>query len=89
MKKLILTFALLLTVSFAFATNNIEETLPLEFIEVDLIKVNVNNNIELLTDCFGQAIAALEYYSQFYDFTEDQETELLNIEYALCWLENQ
>lgn len=48
-----------------------------------------SNDLSTFTDCFGEAIEALEYYDNYYDFTPEQETELLNIEYALCWLRNQ
>jgi len=52
MKNLLLTFVLLLTVSFAFAGNEVEETSIVEFEEttyIELVKVDLKTNIDIMS----------------------------------------
>ncbi|MBJ2176176.1 hypothetical protein JBL43_18135 [Aureibaculum sp. A20] len=92
MKKVVLTFALLLTVSFAFAGNEIESISDSFSIDISLVENEIEKPDELFyveityTDCFDYAIKKLEADELKYgDIDDGNGASLMNWYYYWCW----
>ncbi len=87
MKKIVLTVVLLLTVSFAFATNevekasilNVEDTLSVEFIKTDFViesstHVNTKNQIDKINNTLFSSIILADCFGYAILMYENMES---------------